>query len=344
MTRPRSASLATLGLAMAVIPGATPAQWTSSRVDGHAPIGVMGDHRHDAGEMMLSLRYMSMAMEGSRIGTTPIADADIVSPAAQNFMVTPQQMTMQMVMAGAMYAPSDRLTLMAMVPYHRNTMDHLTRAGGTFATASSGLGDLGLGAMVGLGAWGNQAAHLTLGASIPTGSIEAADVLPTSNGNAVQLPYPMQLGSGTLDVKPSLTWLGQARAWSWGVQGTGTIRLGENARGWRLGNRAELTGWVGVPVMRDLSVSVRGVLAGWGDVEGVDAAPSVNPAVVPTARTDLRGGTRFDAGVGLNWYVHRASGLRLGAELLAPIHQDLHGPQLERDVTLQVGLQVVPLH
>ncbi len=333
-----------LGTFAAVAPAPAFAQWTSSRVDGHAPIGVMGDHRHGAGEMMLSLRYMSMAMEGSRIGTERIADEAILSPAGENFMVTPHQMTMQMVMAGMMYAPSDRITLTAMVPYLRNTMDHVTRPGGAFTTESNGLGDLGFGALIGLGAWGRQAAHVGLGVSIPTGSIEATDVLPTSNGTAVQLPYPMQLGSGTFDVKPSITWLGQARTWSWGVQGAGTIRMGQNSRDWSLGNRADLTGWIGVPVMHDLSFSVRGALASWGDVDGADAAASVNPTVVPTARPDLRGGTRFDAGVGLNWYVHRATGLRLAAEVLAPVYQKLHGPQLEQDLSLQIGVQLVPLH
>jgi hypothetical protein len=320
------------------------AQWTSSRVDGHAPIGVMADHRHEAGEVMLSVRYMPMQMQGSRIGTTAVADADIVSPAGQNFMVTPVEMSMTMIMGGLMWAPSDRLTLMAMVPYLDNSMDHITRAGGAFTTSSSGIGDISASALVGLGAWGNQSAHLNLGVSLPTGSITAMDVLPTSNGNAVQLPYPMQLGSGTYDLRPGITWLGQARGWSWGVQGLGTIRLGENDRGWTLGNRMDGTTWVGLPLARDVSVSVRGALASWGDIEGTDAAASVNPMVVPTARTDLRGGTRFDAGLGLNWYVHRRSGLRLAAEVLKPVYQDLHGPQLETDYTIVVGVQLVPVH
>ena len=32
----------------------------------HAPIGVMGDHTHEQGEVMLSYRYMRMGMNGSR--------------------------------------------------------------------------------------------------------------------------------------------------------------------------------------------------------------------------------------------------------------------------------------
>ena len=33
-------------------------EWTSSRPDGHAPIGVMGEHTHEQGEYMLAYRYM----------------------------------------------------------------------------------------------------------------------------------------------------------------------------------------------------------------------------------------------------------------------------------------------
>ena len=38
----------------------------SSRPDGHAPIGVMGDHIHREGEIMFSYRAMMMNMSGLR--------------------------------------------------------------------------------------------------------------------------------------------------------------------------------------------------------------------------------------------------------------------------------------
>ena len=42
------------------------------RADGHAPIGVMGDHRHHEGGLMLSYRYMRMWMEGNLIGDNEV--------------------------------------------------------------------------------------------------------------------------------------------------------------------------------------------------------------------------------------------------------------------------------
>ena len=100
--------------------------------DSHAPIGVMGDHMHDAGEWMVSYRYMNMEMEGNRNGTDRVSPEAIVSGSANpfappaNLRVVPTEMTMEMHMLGAMYAPSDDVTLMAMLPYLENDMRHVT--------------------------------------------------------------------------------------------------------------------------------------------------------------------------------------------------------------------------
>ena len=47
--------------------GAHAQSWSARRVDSHAPLGVMGDHTHEAGgEWMLSFRAMRMVMDGNR--------------------------------------------------------------------------------------------------------------------------------------------------------------------------------------------------------------------------------------------------------------------------------------
>ena len=131
------------------------AQWSPSRVDSHAPIGVMGDHRHEKGEVMFSYRFMNMLMEGMRDGTASLNSADVTATnGSYNFMVTPTRMPMTMHMGGAMFGLSDEVTLMAMVPYLSNSMDHVTRMGKSFTTESSGIGDLKTGAIIGLGETG----------------------------------------------------------------------------------------------------------------------------------------------------------------------------------------------
>jgi len=154
-------------------------------------------------------------------------------PSGFDFLVTPTRMPMQMHRFGLMFAPADAITLMGMLPVMRYEMDHITRTGGTpenpaFTTESSGIGDLRVSGLIELATLGNQALHVNAGVSIPTGSVDERDVLPTSNGQEVRLPYPMQTGSGTWDLLPGITYLGQAGDWSWGGQASATFRLGEN--------------------------------------------------------------------------------------------------------------------
>ena len=59
------------------------------RADGHAPIGVMGDHLHKAGEWMLSYRFMRMDMAGNRDGTSDLSPEEIVTTVPNTFFGTP---------------------------------------------------------------------------------------------------------------------------------------------------------------------------------------------------------------------------------------------------------------
>lgn len=302
--------------------------WTMARPDSHAPIGVMGDHTHHAGEWMLSYRYMRMEMDGNRDGTDSVSDARVL----EDFMVTPTRMTMEMHMIGAMYAPTDDLTLMAMVPFVSNEMDHLTRMGVRFTTETEGIGDVRLAGLLKLHDEGDDRLHANLGLSLPTGSIDERDDTPAGN---VVLPYPMQLGSGTYDLMPGLTWLGQRGDWSFGAQLVQTFRIGENERDYRLGNRTDLTAWGAYRFSEEFSASLRLAGSRLGNIHGQDE--TLNPMMIPTADADLRGGRRVDAFVGVNY---RSGAHRLALEYGLPAYQDLDGPQLETDSVLVLGYQV----
>ena len=96
----------------------------SSSADSHAPLGVMGDHMHKKGDWMVSYRFMRMDMQGNRDGTDSLSPLEIATSVPNRFSgmagqpptlrVVPTEMTMDMHMFGAMYAPTDNLTLMAM--------------------------------------------------------------------------------------------------------------------------------------------------------------------------------------------------------------------------------------
>ena len=303
------------------------------RPTDHAPIGVMGDHTHAEGDLMLSYRYMFMDMDGNRSGTNRVSSSDVLS----QYMVTPTDMDMHMHMLGFMYAPTDYLTLMAMVPYTEISMNHLTRSGMSFKTRASGLADISITGLWSVFKDSNHSLHLNTGVSLPSGEIDERDDTPA--GPDSKLPYPMQIGSGTVDLLPGITYLGNYEEFSFGAQVTGTVRLGENDNDYTLGNQFNASLWGAYNINEWISPSVRFAWQSLGNIDGAD--PDLNPMMIPTADPSLRGGNRLDLGLGINLLVPKGSlkNFRLALELLFPLYQDLDGPQLETDLTIISGIQ-----
>jgi len=300
---------------------------------GNVPIGVMGGHTHDVGGVMLSYRYMSMHMDGNRDGTSRVSNSEVLN----DYMVTPTSMDMDMHMFGAMVGVNDKLTVMAMVPYVSMSMKHLTRMGGKFTTKSEGIGDVKISGLYKLSDRVGHKLHLNLGLSLPTGSIDERDDTPAANN--VKLPYPMQLGSGTYDLMPGITYLGEDGDYSWGSQLIATIRTGENDNDYTLGDKIELSGWLQRQWSQSFSSSVRLKAQHWSDIDGAD--PDLNPNMISTADPELRAGKRVDLLLGVAYQARNGAlkGNRFSLEAGKPIYQDLDGPQLETDLILTAGWQ-----
>jgi len=317
-------------------------QWSSMRPDGHTPGGVMGGDLHHAGKWMLSYRLGFMNMKGNRDGTDGLSVNEVF---AGGYGVSPLKMTMQMHMFGAMYSPSDKITLMAAIPYVLKSMDHRTSPGfvpapdTTFTTESKGLADIKLTGLIPLVKAGQHRLHLNAGLSFPTGSIDEKDDLPPLDGSKAQLPYPMQLGSGTYDLLMGLTYTGQTPDWSWGGQAAGIYRAGENDNDYTSGDMFSVTSWIARrwSSLASTSLRINGQL--WGNIEGADSSLTVPPGVNPTADPALRGGRRLDLLFGTNIYIpgSRMRGHRFSLEGGLPVYQSLDGPQLETDWMLTLG-------
>lgn len=323
----------------------------------HAPIGVMGDHMHKAGEVMFSLRYMHMNMEGNRIDTDEVSPETIATTVPNIFFGTPGQpptlrvvpteMTMDMIMPGVMYAPTDWLTLMAMGMYVVKEMDHITFQGGmgttrlgTFTTKSEGFGDTRVTGLVRLYDSNGHHVHANLGLSLPSGSITESDEVLTPMGMrpTLRMPYAMQLGSGTVDAIPGLTYTGADGDWGWGAQALGTLRLGRNSEGYAFGDVAKGTAWAAYAWAPWISTSFRMSGEYQGRIDGRDANIV---APVQTANPDFYGGTWIELSGGINLLGQSGwlAGHRLAVEVGAPVYQDLNGPQMERDWAITVGWQ-----
>jgi hypothetical protein len=313
--------------------------WTAARPDGHAPISVMGDHMHKMGEWMVSYRYMSMEMEGLLAGSKNISANDANSTFGFPLGMLPKDMKMDMHMFGTMYAISNKWTLMAMVNYLDNEMSMQSAMMGKME--SKGISDIKLAGLYDLAQWDDgRRVHLKLGLNLPTGSIDEKH-----NGNI--LGYGMQLGSGTYDFEPAITYLGQTENYSYGAQLGGILRIGENDQDYTLGNKFEAALWGARKITDSLSASAKFDYSSQSEIKGSDARLKMRREMMggtmdsPTFDPNSQGRDITTFGLGLNYYFQNGglSGHRLAAEWETPIDQKVNGVQLELDSVWTLGWQ-----
>ena len=323
---------------------------------GHAPVGVMGDHMHGQGEFMLSYRFMHMDMQGNRLGSNGIDPDRIATSISNRFFgrpmqpptlrIVPTRMNMQMHMFGAMYAPTRWLTLMAMGMYVEKEMDHITYMGGkgaarrgNFKVKTDGIGDTRLSGLIGVHDDGMHSFHLNAGISFPTGSNTKTHEILTPLGTrpTVRVPYAMQMGSGTCDLIPGITYNGRSEKWYWGGQYLGTFRLGAD-NGYSLGDKHTLSAWLNYQWQPSVSTALRLQFDTLGSIDGIDAMIA---GPVQTADPDNYGGDELQLNLGINLMGQSGSlaGQRLAVELSLPLYRDLNGPQMETDWTVMAGWQ-----
>tara|TARA_B110000908_G_C10204701_1_gene427115 strand:- start:8 stop:1021 length:1014 start_codon:yes stop_codon:yes gene_type:complete len=308
------------------------------RADAHAPIGVMGDHTHSAGEWMVSYRHMQMQMNDLFQGSSKVG----ANLADSGYMMTPREMTMNMDMLGIMYAPTDQLTLMLMTSYIENEMSMNNAAGVEAMTMKSdGMGDTSLTALYQFHKTVDARAHIGLGFSLPTGATDkkvTSAPMPAAIGR--DLPYPMQLGSGTVDFIPSVSYSHYIdRNWSWGAQLKTRLHTGENDEGYSLGDSLNFTTWAARNVNQNFSVNARINTKVWSGINGTqtNGLHTLNPMLSSPADPTSSGGTSLDAFMGVNYVFD--CGVRAGLEAGKTLWQDLDGTQLGTDWSLNVGFQ-----
>jgi hypothetical protein len=311
-------------------------------------------HQHPKGDWMFEYRFMRMSMDGLLDGTDGVDTRDISGvfpgmPPTQDpskaYRIAPTEMTMDMHMVMVMYGWTDRVALMGMATYLDNEMDmvmHMPAMDMTGTMETDGFGDSLVGVMI----QSSDRLTASLGLSIPTGSIdERLDFTMTGTNpmtgmtqsitNRVKAGYPMQLGSGTWDLIPSVTYAMAGEKLGAGVQASYTWRVGENDNDYTLGNLIEVITWAKHAVNQFLLGTIKFSYAHWGRMDGQD--PEINPSIAPTTDPRATGGSRVDVSLGLNGFV--GNGHSFGIEFGAPIYQDLNGPQMETDWILSLSYQ-----
>ncbi len=328
-----------------------------------SPAGVMFDHAlKKAGDFMVGYRYMRSDQAGNMLhGNEAVTPEEVRFNGCgdQECVVAPKQMAMNMHMLELMYAPADWLTLMLMPQWTDMEMEMLplvehsghghNHGGPVHNHQTGGVGDTGLYALFQLFDQPRHNVTLSLGGTAPTGDDQIMLRKTNTNPFPAHIHYGMQLGSGTWDFKPSLTYSGNAGAFTWGAQATGTLRLqSRNDSNFRFGDSFQGSLWGGYRWTNWLQSTLRGVYTWQDDIHGgyppifdprYDTPYLYTPTHVgPFDRTVNYGGRFVDLGLGLNVTIPYGAftGHSLKFEWLQPLHTDYNGYQLERDGALSV--------
>jgi len=278
----------------------------------------------------LNYQYKTAKFEGYLDGSKSLSFNDVKGPpsngSGKTFPVVPTTITQTAHIYSVGYQFNDQWQGHLSVPYIKQSTDHLSLVPDyeTFTIETDGIGDAVMSASYTLN---SESLLLSLGVSLPTGSIDEQGDTPREPGDQ-QLPYTMQLGSGTYDFPIELSYQNSS-APNLSLKASATIRTGSNDRDYRLGNNYSLSG----RYKTDLSSKLQGyaglacqysdAIHGQDDSLLVGELSTLYPASI--TNPDLYGGKKISTSLGLLWKI--TEGYQLNMELSKPIYQHLNGPQ-----------------
>ena len=283
------------------------------------------------------------------IGSNRVPIGDVLfSPGEEprtdkNFPVVPTDITQKIHSIIVSYAVKSNLSVSMAIPYIKQSTDHISIVPGysEFNISSGGVGDIALLANYRIsksitGRW-----QAGFGVSFPTGSIDEEGDTPRSPGKQ-QLPYTMQLGSGTYDTPFYISYLGYRTVFNFGVDLSGKMRFGENDRDYTLGNTMTAATWLRLTTLRRVQPSIKLSYRYWADISGEDrslAVPGPYPYPAPVVDPSLFGGDQVNLAIGLRVPVfspRRYVDLEFGK----PLYQSLNGPQSSEDYRFSIAFSM----
>ncbi len=258
-----------------------------------------------------------------------------------NYPVVPTEIIQEVHSFLVAYDFSPSLSFKAAVPFIEQSTDHISIVPNydAFNISSDGIGDVVLLADYELSRTVNSAWRAVVGVSIPTGSIDEEGDTPRAPGNQ-QLPYTMQIGSGTWDLPLAVVYEKFGQFSRWGLDAKTVIRTGTNDRDYRLGHKFSLSGWLAWSNLGQFEPGIRLNYKWQGEISGNDTSlllpnprfPYPAPVVDPTAF----GGQQLDLAVFVS--VDVAADWTLRAEYSRPLWLNLNGPQSAENYHLTLGV------
>lgn len=304
-----------------------------------------GAHVVRAGEIRLAVAAGYMRMEGNYMGSSRVSPETIVTTVPSNvtmgttremYRIVPSWMSIESVAIHAMYGVTDDVNVTLMAPYLRKAMSMTTFAGNSGTTvlgqsnsSTQGAGDATAGAIWRFHQNAGSYALLNLGVSLPTGSTtESMTMLsPMNKLMTGRASYGMQLGTGTVDLLPGLTYVSNDGGWSWGAAYRGRFATGTNSEGYHYGDKHQLDVWKGYTMGQGVTVTGRIAASAQGSIRGAD--PQIS-GLMQGSNPNFYGGRKIDvvAGLALSGAALGVKGANLAVEVGDTVYQYLNGPQL----------------
>ncbi len=282
------------------------------------------------GKFTFGYQYRHVLSQGYHSGTDSLSDLEVLAL----FPVVPTEITQEAHLFSIGFIANENWAFQVTVPHLYQDTYHIRRGGDPFVLASEGIGDVNAQVLRSFHLENGNYIYAGLGLGIPTGTIEAKGDTP--RGKNTQLPYAMQLGSGTFDLKPSV---GIARAFGQrgdgGLDLSGVVRLGENDREYTLGNKVEVDAWFAYKFCEWFRLRPEVGLLHWSDIQGMD--PEVALGIAPVAEPQNYGGTRLDASLTAQILLTEQRFFEIAAK--KPLVQDLNGVQIGNDWIYSAGLK-----
>lgn len=330
--------LAVLTLLVAAPVAAQDTIWTSTRPDGHAPLGIHGARTLPVEEFEVTYRFSKMDDKGIWFDNDSLPlfttlDFYQVAPLTQNNLSHEIEVA---------YGLTEELTLMGSLRYVQLERRQQTDDDLLYITEADDLGDLEVHGIYDIFRSGPYMATAKMGVLIPIGASDPQVVTPFSGAGGEPLSYDMRPGAGVFAAMPGLTAQVQNEAGTVGAQLQGQLHFGENDSGFTPGDRFEGTFWAAYRINDAFSVSARLDYQSWTRVEGFD--PRLDPFRDPSHDGFFAEGSRTSIPIGINFVMPESSpvaGYRLAVEYIYPIDQEFEGPQLGFSRGLIVGVQTM---
>jgi len=286
-----------------------------------------------------NLLYKHSTQDGYLNGSSRVSNDEVLFDGSEartddNYPVLPTVIKQEAYIANVSYFFNADQSVSVSLPYIIQSTDHESIVPGydEFNISSDGIGDITVNYSGLVHHWGEDKLTFSVGVSIPSGSIDEKGDTPRAAGDQ-QLPYTMQLGSGTWDLPIGVSYSKDGDGYSWGANAFVKVRFGSNDRDYRLGNRFAASIWKKWYVNSYITPLAKIVFQDWGGISGQDNEVTIpNPIFpYPAGITNSRnyGGQKINIILGGDVYIAAQA---FSVEIGAPIYQYLNGIQPKETV------------